>query len=321
MGVQEYLGFGGPKRALDNGSVLVSGAYPRRGPKVKQVEALAIQLARRIAQRDGSLVSGNGPVIGNALVEGLRQVKGSEAFQYITIVPFKQHGTVAEMTHSQRSEYFYQVRQDLISKANIMVFLSGEKMSATEGTTTNSDTVFAEFSMGTDLHRWPIPIATLGGSAAAIHGRISTDIKRRAHPYKDLEPGLWDKLADSNLSCEQVVDAVFAIADWIVETKLNATLPRSRRSSVSSQSGAAASASSPPSTTATQASVTSPHAHVFGQRDTTILPHRLHTRSATSLTYAHEPDSPVAARAQSSGIATARQALAMTAGMSPEQTK
>ena len=216
-------------------SVLVSGAYPRKGPKVRKVEQFAQLIARTIAERDGSVVSGNGPTIGNALVDGIRAVKGSETFQYITIVPFKQHGTVAEMTHSQRSEYFHHVSLDLISKANIVLFLSGEKM-AQDGTLTNSDTVFNEFSLATEQHRWPIPIAVLGGSAAAIHGRIRTDIQRKIHPYKDLpDVALFDKLADETLEPKAVIEAALDIAAWVVATKLtSANDSRSRRSSVSS---------------------------------------------------------------------------------------
>ena len=62
--------------------------------------------------------------------------------------------------------------------------------------------------------------------------KYSADLGR--HPYKDLPAGLFDKLADQSLSFDEVISAVFDLADWIIETKLT---PRSRRSSVSSRDG------------------------------------------------------------------------------------
>lgn len=145
------------------------------------------------------------------------------------------------MTHAQRSEYFNQIRKDLIAKANIIVFMSGEK-TGKDGALINSETVMSEFTLGTEVGRYAIPIATLGGSAALIHERISAEIKKKmyvlrdyhtdsSHPYKDLPKGLFDKLADASLEVNQVIDAVFEIADWLVEHKLSAN---SRRSSVTS---------------------------------------------------------------------------------------
>lgn len=130
---------------------------------------------------------------------------------------------------------YHQVRQDLVSKANIVIFLSGEKLTS-DGTLVNSDTVFNEFALACEQHRWPIPIGVLGGSAAAIHGRIRTDIQRKLHPYKDLpDAALFDRLADESLDPKAVIDAALDIAAWVVETKLvPAAEGRSRRSSVSS---------------------------------------------------------------------------------------
>lgn len=64
------------------------------------MEEFANLLGRRAAEREALLVSGNGPTVGNALVAGIQAVKKSEAFQYICIIPFKQHGTVEDMTHA-----------------------------------------------------------------------------------------------------------------------------------------------------------------------------------------------------------------------------
>ncbi|CCG81922.1 protein of unknown function [Taphrina deformans PYCC 5710] len=233
MGAYDWFTGAAPKRCLDNGALLVSGAYPRKGPNIKAVEDFVVLFGKRAAEREASLVSGNGPTIGNALVAGIQTVKKSEVFQYISIIPFKQHGTVADMTHAERSEYFYAVRQELISKANIIVIVSGEKIGK-DGQLVNSDTVFNEYSQAMEASRFAIPVAVLGGSAAAIHEKIRMDIKKRTHVYKDLPEGLFDQLADEKISSEELINAVFTIADWVVEHKLT---PRSRRSSVSSRDG------------------------------------------------------------------------------------
>lgn len=105
----------------------------------------------------------------------MQSVKKNEVFQYVCIIPFKQHGTIANMTHAERSEYFYHVRTELISKANIVIFLSGEKLGK-DGATANSDTVMTEYSQAVDAGRYCIPVATFGGSSAAIFA----DMKHRS---------------------------------------------------------------------------------------------------------------------------------------------
>lgn len=79
------------------------------------------------------------------------------------------------MTHAERSEYFYHVRTELISKANIVIFLSGEKLGK-DGAIVNSDTVMTEYSQAVDAGRYCIPVATFGGSSAAIFA----DMKHRS---------------------------------------------------------------------------------------------------------------------------------------------
>lgn len=233
MGAYEWITGAAPKRCLDNGALFVSGAYPRKGSQAKAVEQFSFEFGKRLAEREGSLVSGNGPTVGNSLINGIHSVKHSEVFQYIILSPFKQHGTVADMTHAERSQYYYHVRQDLIAKANIIVFLSGEKVGK-DGQLINSDTVLTEYSAGMEAGRFPIPIAIFGGSAAIIHQRIRDDIKKKVHAYKDLPEGLFESLADPELPICDVIDAVFAIVDWLVQTKLRLS---SRRSSVSSRDG------------------------------------------------------------------------------------
>lgn len=228
MGAYEWITGALPKRSLDNGALLVSGAYPRKGPKAKQVEQFAFEFGKRVAEREASIVSGNGPTVGNSLVNGIYSVKMGEVFQYCTIIPFKQHGTVEDMTHAQKSQYFYQVRQELISKANIIVIISGEKLGK-DGQIINSDTVMTEYSAGLDAGRFCIPVAVLGGAAAIIHQKIQEDIKKKLHVYKDLPSGLFNNLADTELSSGEIIDSIFAIVDWVVERKLTSL----RRSSMS----------------------------------------------------------------------------------------
>lgn len=133
-----------------------------------------------VAEREASIVSGNGPTVGNALVNGVQSVKKNEVFQYVCIIPFKQHGTVAEMTHAERSEYFHRVRQELISKANIVVVISGEKL-ASDGELINSETVMTEVSQATENGRFPIPVAVFGGAGAVIHAKLLAEINSRQY--------------------------------------------------------------------------------------------------------------------------------------------
>lgn len=87
MGAYDWaIGGATIKKTLDLGSLMVSGAYPRSGPRAQQVEEMAQAFGVRIAEREASIVSGNGPTIGNALVSGLYSVKRSEVYQYICIV-------------------------------------------------------------------------------------------------------------------------------------------------------------------------------------------------------------------------------------------
>lgn len=91
-----------------------------------------------------------------------------------------------------------------------------------------------EFSAGMEAGRFPIPVAIFGGSAAIIHQKIRDDIKKKLHYYKDLPEGLFETLVDTNASVSNVIDAVFAIVDWLVANKLKSS---SRRSSISSREG------------------------------------------------------------------------------------
>lgn len=132
MGAYDWITGAAPKRSLENGAIFVSGAYPRKGPKDRLVQDFSFEFGKRLAKQEGSLVSGNGPTVGNSLINGIHEIKKSEVFQYIMLSPFKQHGTVEDMTHAERSQYFYHVRQNLISKANIIVFISGENLVKTD---------------------------------------------------------------------------------------------------------------------------------------------------------------------------------------------
>lgn len=82
------------------------------------------------------------------------------------------------MTHAQKSEYYNQIRTDLITRANMIVFISGEKLGK-DSELINSDTVLAEYHQGLDCGRFAIPVATLGGSAALIHERIKNEIEKK----------------------------------------------------------------------------------------------------------------------------------------------
>ncbi|ORY80397.1 hypothetical protein BCR37DRAFT_381067 [Protomyces lactucae-debilis] len=138
------------------------------------------------------------------------------------------------MTHAARSRYFYNVRQDLISKANIMIIISGEKHGK-DGSMVHSDTVMSEYTLGIEHGRFAIPVATFGGCSEIVHTKIAQDIKKRMHPYSALPNGLFAKLADKETSTDEMIETVFDIADWIVEHKLAAS---SRRSSIASDGGA-----------------------------------------------------------------------------------
>lgn len=143
-----------------------------------QVEHFTFQLGKRVAEREASAVNGNGPTIGNALVNGIQSIKKSEVFQYVCIIPFKQHGTIAEMNHAERSEYFHRVRQELISMANIVVVVSGEKLNS-DGQMINSETVITEVAQAIECGRFPIPVAVLGGAAAKLHAKLLDEINTR----------------------------------------------------------------------------------------------------------------------------------------------
>jgi hypothetical protein len=200
------LNFTNRENVFVSGSSMEFGGDLEGPPPVgdKSGYALGRLLGKLLIEKGYNLVSGFGSGIGEQCVLGsLRALYtiNDDARKRVIVRPFP---TALRQGEDQRRRNT-RTREDLISRAGAVVFISGNQVDSEKGIIPSSG-VLEEFDIASKLQRFIIPVAATGHAAEVIWKTVESD-RERFYPGMDVSEHLTN-LADRNRSIEDLADTV-----------------------------------------------------------------------------------------------------------------
>jgi len=172
------------------------------------VRGICVQLGERLMEEDYKLVCGYGLNVGSSVVKGALlklHEKGDSAFEkHLTLRPFPRNLPSA----SSEKEFNRKYREDMISKCEFAIFISGTSRSSRI-----SKGVMEEYEIVEREGKFPIPIGATGFAARRIWEIMQPRIKTIYN--NSVPPRLFDRLNNPNTKPERLLDAVFEIINRI----------------------------------------------------------------------------------------------------------
>lgn len=190
---------------MQNGlkSVFVSGSTHDYDPLGgDRIAGLCHAIGRELINEGLNLISGAGLSIGWRVASGAVCSSGSEA--QVSIYPFPLQSTDSE----ERKRIWTQHRRNMISQAEICIFISGNKLDGT-GNTIEANGVIEEFEIATELGKYPIPIGATGHASKRIWEEVNANLDKY-FPGKNVGD-YFATLGDSGRSNDELLDAVVCI--------------------------------------------------------------------------------------------------------------
>ena len=159
--------------------VFVSGSAHTFDPLGEsQLDDLCRQLGKRIIHDGLNLVSGVGLGLGGKVIvgamESLYEKHYYDASNRLFLRPFPQQPP-SGMT---MKDFWTKYRKDMVSKAGVCIFISGNKLDAASGNVTESDGVIEEFEIASGLGKYPIPIGATGHAARKLWEQVSGNLDK-----------------------------------------------------------------------------------------------------------------------------------------------
>ena len=169
-------------------------------------------LGKRITSSNFNLVTGYGrglsePLILGALDGLYKNNHGNNKGRYI-IEPFPDN---------RENRAFENHRKNLISQANAVLFICGNRLNDLTGEVEDSLGVREEFDITKNLKRFPIPIKAFGFESAKIWDEVSAKLEDYFPEPKKIKKAMRvlesDDLTEASL--DQIMDAIFEIVEKI----------------------------------------------------------------------------------------------------------
>ncbi len=194
--------------------VFVSGSahtYDPRGES--QLDDLCLRLGRKIIENGLNLVSGVGLGLGGKVIVGAMESLYAkhyyDAGNRLFLRPFPQQAPAGMAMKDFWSKY----RKDMLSKAGVCIFISGNKLETSTGNVVEADGVIEEFEIATSLGKYPIPIGATGHAARKLWEKVNGNLDKY-FPSGRLK-GHFKTLGKESSTNEEIIDAVIGILKQI----------------------------------------------------------------------------------------------------------
>lgn len=151
--------------------VFISGAYEKTNSLAQvRISPVAMKIAQKLIELDYKIITGYGNNLGSDIIAGAFLGCGSVGIKpknfnenvLIQPFPYKLSDTV------DRSYIYTGLRENMIVKTRISIFICGEKNKDNTGLVNNSPGVMEEYEISKAQNNLIIPIATTGGAARKI---------------------------------------------------------------------------------------------------------------------------------------------------------
>lgn len=190
--------------------VFVSGSAHTHDPLgASRLDSLCRSLGTKLIESGLNLVSGVGLGIGGTVIVGAMESLYAnhyhDASSRLFLRPFPQQPP-AGMT---LSDFWTKYRKEMVAKAGICIFVSGNKPDGTTGNVVDADGVIEEFEIASDLGKYLIPIGATGHAAKKLWERVSSKLDQY-FPDGGVK-GHFKTLGKESSTNEELVDAVIGI--------------------------------------------------------------------------------------------------------------
>ena len=180
-----------------------------------RLDDLCRRIGTRIIENDLNLVSGVGLGLGGKVIVGALEALYTkhyyDASNRLFLRPFPQQPP----TGMTIKDFWTKYRREMMSKAGVCIFLSGNKRDAS-GNVIESDGVIEEFEIAHSLGKYVIPIGATGHAAHKLWQRVTADLDGffprggvKAH---------FKVLGNASKTNEQLVEAVMGVLRQIKAT-------------------------------------------------------------------------------------------------------
>lgn len=187
--------------------ILVSGAYEEANTLSKnRISPFATSLAQKLIEEDFRIITGYGKNLGSDVVAGAFlgccnvgiQPKDFNENVILSPFPYKLPDS------SNRSAIYTSLRENMVSKTRISIFICGEKYAKGSKSPIHSPGVLEEYRISKEQGNLIIPLATTGGAARTIW-----DIEQNELSFSTRLEG-FQKL-ETEVDPEKLVDIVISM--------------------------------------------------------------------------------------------------------------
>lgn len=198
-------------------SILVSGSAHEYVPLGRtRVDELSHTIGVEIIRRGYNFISGFGLGIGGSAVLGALEElyakqRSISANNRTVIRPFPQDKPAG----TNLSAFWSKYREDMISKAGFVIFVSGNKWDEVSRRTVTADGVLEEWQIAKKMRKYPIPIGATGHAARQIWEEVNSSLDT-FFPKGGVQ-GHFKTLGDERSSNKEIVEAIFAIVKRITK--------------------------------------------------------------------------------------------------------
>jgi len=156
-------------------NIFISGAAADYSPYTEDdAKNLIHTLSYKLAEKEYKIVSGYGLGIGSIVVNGALDFKMNSNYRnlddLLILRPFPQSQSGIKSISEIRTDY----RNDMISKAGIVIFVFGNKLA--NGEVVDSDGMLEEFDICLKHHVIPIPIGATGSVSKKLWDKVISDL-------------------------------------------------------------------------------------------------------------------------------------------------
>lgn len=194
--------------------VFVSGSAHSYDPLGEsRLDDLCRRLGAKLIESGLNLVSGVGLGIGGKVIvgamESLYAKHYHDASNRLFLRPFPQQPP-AGMT---LKDFWTKYRKEMMAKAGVCIFVSGNKLNAATGNVEDANGVFEEFEIANSLGKYLIPIGATGHAAKKLWEKVSGDLDT-FFPDGGVK-GHFKTLGKDSSTNDELVDAVIGIMKQI----------------------------------------------------------------------------------------------------------
>ena len=199
------------ERKVAEDRVWISGSWPVGAVGSDAIVGLSQRLGNELADRDMSLVTGYGLVVGSAslagFLDGLRNRAVWSIAERLIARPFPQ----PEQTGIDHKKQWDDLRREMAHLAGAVVVIGGKKVDA-DGNLVDADGVIKEVSIAIDTGKLVIPVGSTGGAAKIVANQLlsideTDDQGMRVRPKnKDIE-----YLLEDARTTDEIISKIFEI--------------------------------------------------------------------------------------------------------------